>query len=120
MPADFAGSVRAFARALLVAVGAVAVLAAQAKPAKVDAAGLYKARCQMCHLASGDSKVKNMSFTDGIWVHGSDVEQVSAVIKDGVKGTAMLPFKGKLSDAEVEALAQFVRAFDTKLQPGRQ
>jgi len=117
---DSARSVRAFALALLALLAAAASLSAQAKPAKVDAAVLYKVRCQMCHLAGGDSKVKNMSFADGLWAHGSGVEQVSAVIRDGVKGTAMLPFRTKLNDAEVEALAHFVRAFDKKLQAAPQ
>ena len=89
---------------------------ARAAPARVDAAALYKARCQICHLANGDSKVKNMSFADGVWVHGSGVAEVAAVIRDGVKGTAMLPFKAKLTDAEIEALARHVRTFDKQLK----
>ena len=83
---------------------------------KVDAAALYKARCLMCHAANGDGKAKNASFADGVWVHGNSPAEIAAVIRDGVKGTAMLPFKSKLNDAEVDALAKYVRAFDKSLK----
>jgi mono/diheme cytochrome c family protein len=85
-------------------------------PAKVDAAALYKSKCQACHLAKGDNKNANMSFTDGIWRHGSSVKEVSDAIRNGVKGTLMTSFKGKLTDAEIEALARYVRAFDSSLK----
>ncbi len=96
--------------------GAVVTGASAGGADPVDAAAIYKARCAMCHGPKGDSKLPGMSFTDGVWKHGTDLKSVSAVIKDGVPGTAMLPFKSKLNDAEVEALARFVRAFDPRLK----
>jgi len=111
-------SIRALASvSVLAAITALLVMPAigSAQP-KVDAPALYKARCLLCHGATGDSKVKNASFADGAWVHGTTLAEVSAVIRDGVKGTAMLPFKNKLNDAEVEALARYVRAFDKSLK----
>ena len=102
------------ATALLVAVGAGATRA-QA-PKAVDAAALYKSKCQACHLATGDNKNANMSFTDGVWHHGSSVKEVAGVIRNGVKGTLMQPFKNKLTDPEIEALARYVRAFDPSLK----
>lgn len=110
----------AFVRASLVS-GAllsallVVSLSAQDKP-KVDAAAIYKTRCAMCHGPKGDSNLPGMSFVDGVWKHGNSVKEISTVIQDGVEGTAMLPMKSKLNDAEVEALATFVRAFDPKLK----
>jgi cytochrome c553 len=38
------------------------------------------------------------------------------VIRNGVKGTAMLPFKSKLTDDQIVALAKHVRAFDKTLK----
>ena len=103
--------------ASLVALGTGAVLRAQSA-APPDAAALYKKHCQMCHMADGNNTVvKNASFADGVWVHGSSVEELAAVIKNGVKGTAMLPFAKKLGDPEIEALARYVRTFDKKLKP---
>jgi mono/diheme cytochrome c family protein len=96
----------------LLAVAAVA----QEGAGQVDAAAIYKLRCAMCHGPKGDSKLPGMSFSDGEWKHGSAPKEVATVIRDGVEGTAMLPFKSKLKDAEVDALAQYVRAFDPKLK----
>lgn len=112
-----------FAAILVVATALVGVTAvpltirAQTKEESApDAAALYKKHCVMCHAANGDSKMPGMSFTDGEWKHGSSIKEVSTIIHDGVKGTAMLPFKNKLSDPEVEALAKYVRAFDKNLK----
>jgi mono/diheme cytochrome c family protein len=104
-------------------VGAAAALAAaltmaslaSAQP-KVDAAALYKTNCQLCHGADGSSKMKNASFTDGTWLHGSSLAEVQKVIGGGVKGTVMQSFAAKLKPAEIEALARHVRAFDPKLK----
>ena len=96
--------------------GLVAGAAAQGA-AKVDAGGIYKSRCAMCHGPRGDSKLPGMSFTDGQWKHGTSIKEIGVVIRDGVEGTAMLPFKEKLKDPEIAALAAYVRALDPKLKP---
>jgi mono/diheme cytochrome c family protein len=84
---------------------------------KVDAQALYESKCQACHLADGNSQLMpNMSFADGVWVHGSTVKEVTATINNGVPGTAMIAWKEQLSPAEVAALAKFVRKFDKKLK----
>jgi mono/diheme cytochrome c family protein len=101
--------------AVVLGLGLTAV-AVRAQTPKVDATAIYKSRCAMCHGPKGDSKLPGMSFTDGEWKHGSSTKEVATVIRDGVEGTAMLPFKSKLSDPEVEALAQYVREFDPKLK----
>jgi mono/diheme cytochrome c family protein len=80
-------------------------------------AELYKTHCRSCHTADGDSPLALLNFADGEWKHGSAPEKVAAVIKDGVPGTAMLPFDAKLTPAEVRALAAYVRAFDKRLKP---
>lgn len=102
--------------ATLTAVVAMLLPASGSAQAQVDAAALYKARCLICHTANGDAKIKNASFADGVWIHGSSLAEIATTIRDGVKGTAMLPFKSRLNDAEVDALARYVRAFDKTLQ----
>lgn len=87
----------------------------EAQP-KVDVAALYKTNCQLCHGADGNSKMKNASFTDGVWLHGSSPAEVQKAIRDGIKGTVMQSFSAKLKPAEIEALASHVRAFDPKLK----
>ena len=101
--------------ALAAAIGIVA--SARAADAAADEATLqiYKTKCQACHLADGNSPVKEMNFTDGEWIHGSKLADVVKVIEEGVPGKAMLPFKEQLSKEEIEALAKYVRTFDKKL-----
>jgi mono/diheme cytochrome c family protein len=83
----------------------------------VDAKAVYEAKCQVCHMADGNSQLMpNMSFADGIWKHGSTLKAVETSITDGVPGTAMVAFKEQLTPAEITALAKFVRKFDKKLK----
>ena len=83
---------------------------------KVDAAQLYKDNCFACHQ-DGDSQIMpNMSFKDGVWVHGSSVKEVVNTITNGsTTNPAMMPFKDRLTPAQIEALAKYVRQFDPKL-----
>ncbi len=74
----------------------------------------YKTTCQACHLADGKGLTPDMSFTDGQWKHGSTIDALAKTIREGVKGTLMLPFKDKLSEAEIVELAKLVKAFDPK------
>jgi mono/diheme cytochrome c family protein len=89
------------------------------KTSDIDAAALYKSKCAMCHGAAGNSPVANMSFADGKWLHGSEPKEVAKVIRDGVPRTAMLGFKKQFSDAQIEALAEYVRTFDKSLAPAK-
>ena len=108
--------------ALVMSLSATAAATTQdppAKPAaagKVDAAEIYKTRCQVCHAADGNSPMPNMSFADGVWRHGSTIKEVTNTITNGVPATAMMPFKTQLSPAEISAMARFVRKFDKKLK----
>lgn len=89
------------------------------KPPKKSAAALkaeenYKTLCQACHLADGKGLTPDMSFTDGQWKHGSSPDAIAKTIREGVKGTLMLPFKDKFSAEEIAELAKLVKAFDPK------
>ena len=83
------------------------------KPSGID---VYKAQCLICHGAAGDSPLPNMSFADGVWKHGTTTKELAEVVRNGVKGTLMLPFKDRLSDPEILAVAAYVRTFDKKLK----
>jgi cbb3-type cytochrome c oxidase subunit III len=97
--------------------GSDAPAAKKTAPTAVDAKALYEAKCQVCHMADGNSQVMpNMSFADGVWAHGSTLKAVTTTINDGVPGTAMVAWKEQLSPAEIAALAKFVRKFDKKLK----
>src|SRR5437899_9002299 len=73
---------------------------------------LYKAKCQQCHMADGNSPLEPLNFADGKWIHGDKVEDVAKIISEGAPGTAMLPFKSQLTPEEIQALARYVRSFD--------
>lgn len=109
------------ALALAVTVAAAPLQAAdepvKTAAAAVDAKALYEAKCQVCHMADGNSQIMpNMSFADGIWKHGSTLKAVQTTINTGVAGTAMIAWQEQLTPAEVAALARFVRKFDKKLK----
>jgi mono/diheme cytochrome c family protein len=73
---------------------------------------VYKAKCQQCHMADGNSPLEPLNFADAAWKHGSSVTEIAKVISEGVPGSAMLPFKGQVPDDQVEPLARYVRSFD--------
>jgi mono/diheme cytochrome c family protein len=83
---------------------------------KIDVVQLYKDNCFACHQ-DGDSQIMpNMSFKDGVWVHGSSLKEVVNTITNGsTTNPAMMPFKERLTAAQIEALAKYVRQFDPKL-----
>jgi mono/diheme cytochrome c family protein len=72
---------------------------------------LYVANCQMCHGEDGRAPLE-MGFVGRKWKTKTAAEAVK-IITNGVPGTAMLPFEGKLTKAEIMALARYVRALDT-------
>ena len=94
--------------------------AAAKTPTKTDAAlkaeETYKTVCLVCHLADGKGLIPDMSFSDGVWKHGSKTEDVVKIITDGAPGTLMLAFKDKFTKEEIAELAKIVRSFDPKLK----
>jgi mono/diheme cytochrome c family protein len=111
----------AIAAAVLVSVSLAQAAASAAGAAKGEAykpteatLEVYKAKCQACHMADGNSPLPPLNFADGVWKSGSSVKEIAKVIEDGVAGTAMLPFKGQVPDDQIEPLARYVRSFDKK------
>jgi mono/diheme cytochrome c family protein len=84
-------------------------------PAEIVA--LYEEKCMACHMADGKAAVEDMSLADAKWKHGSKPADIAKVIREGVEGTAMQPFKDQLTKQQIEALARYVRAFDKTLKP---
>lgn len=95
---------------------------AQAKPAaitKAQAVVLYNTHCQLCHGAGGTGSplMAGSAFVGRKWKHGTTPQAIVKTITNGVPQTAMLPFKDRLSAAEIAALATLVRSYDKKLKP---
>ena len=78
-----------------------------------SAADLYKAKCMMCHGATGlgdapaGKALKAASFKDPAIVKTSDADLIAAV-KNG-KGK-MPPYKGKLSDDQIKSVITYIRS----------
>jgi mono/diheme cytochrome c family protein len=102
--------------ATILAGAAVARAAEPYKPSE-ETLALYKAKCQQCHMADGNSPLEPLNFVDGKWTHGSSIEEITKVITDGAPGTAMLSFKAQFTPEEIEGLARYVRTFDKTLKP---
>lgn len=83
----------------------------------VPVAQIYEEKCMACHMADGKAALEDMSLADAKWKHGTKLSDIAKVIREGVEGTAMLPFKDQLSKDEALALARYVRAFDKTLKP---
>ena len=82
-----------------------------------DTANLYRINCQMCHGPAGKAMIPEMAFVGRKWKHGTKSADMAKIISEGVTGTPMLPFKSKLTAAQIRALARYVRAFDKTLPP---
>jgi mono/diheme cytochrome c family protein len=97
----------------------VLLLAATSRAAD-DGARLYAERCSGCHgdHGNGDGPAaaalvpKPRNFVDAGFWQGRTVDQVKTTITKGKTGTMMPGFEGVLTDAEIDAVARFVKGFD--------
>lgn len=96
---------------LLLCGAGLAAAAGAYKPTE-EIIAVYKAKCQVCHMADGASPLEPLNFADGKWIHGDKVEDIAKIIAEGAPGTAMLPFKSQLTPEEIAGLARYVRSFD--------
>jgi len=78
---------------------------------------IYNFRCYFCHGYSGDAKTLAATYLDppprdfrGTAPGSLPHEAMVDAIADGRRGTAMRGFRGVLTDAEIGAVAAFVRA----------
>lgn len=113
----------------LFAAAAVAAVLSASTSAAADQAGsrttevsaetkkLYVAQCQACHGPDGKALLPDMAFVNRTWKHGTKTDDMIKVITDGVPGTMMMPFKGRLTEAQIRDLARYVRSLDPKLKP---
>jgi cbb3-type cytochrome c oxidase subunit III len=80
---------------------------------------VFEANCQTCHGAGGKGdgpagaglQPSPANFTDSEWKYGGDLASIKHTIENGVAGTAMIAWKGTLTDAEIEAVAKHEMAF---------
>ena len=80
---------------------------------------VFSANCATCHgdTGRGDGPAAvgleppPADLSDGAWVTGDgSLAAIRNVIENGSPGTAMIGWKGTLSDAEIASVAQFVQS----------
>jgi mono/diheme cytochrome c family protein len=78
-----------------------------------DTAKLYGEKCALCHGEDGKGQTKGTpDFTNAEWQKKESDEEFTKTIKAGKK--PMPAFEGKLSEEQIKALVQHVRAFAKK------
>ncbi len=79
----------------------------------------YRAYCASCHGVGGDGQgvaagriaPNPRSFRNPTWMAGQTDEKLADAVRNGRPGTAMPPFGALLSDAEIDRLVEYIRAF---------
>ncbi|MBK8263056.1 MAG: cytochrome c [Nannocystis sp.] len=91
--------------------GAKVKTAAKAKGTDAAAKAVYTAKCKSCHGDDGQGKTKfaEKNKIQDISKNKDSVTKIAAAIRDGVDGTKMKPFKDKLSEDEIKAVAAYVK-----------
>jgi mono/diheme cytochrome c family protein len=81
---------------------------------EADGAALYKRNCRSCHGSEGVPSARMLSlypklksFADSAYLATLSVDSIVAITRTGVGD--MKPYADKLSPAEMEAIAQYVR-----------
>jgi len=70
---------------------------------------VYAANCVACHQANGQGMPPAFPALAGSPVVTGPVDEHAKIVMDGKPGTAMLPFSGQLSDAEIAAVLTYKR-----------
>jgi mono/diheme cytochrome c family protein len=99
---------------MLIAAGAIAytVLVSFAAAKKPDGAGIFREKCSMCHGIDGKgyAAIKTPDFTDPKWQAAHPDKELMNAIENGMPGTAMVAFKGKLDQQEMTAVLKYIRS----------
>lgn len=86
----------------------------------VSGAAVYAANCALCHGEDGRGEGQAAvglepppaDFNDGEWKTGDgSLAAIRNTVANGSPGTAMIGWKGTLTDAEIDAVARYVQAF---------
>lgn len=90
------------------------VILAQGETEAVDGAAVYKKRCAMCHGPEGKGfkALKTPDFTSPEWQASRTDEEITEIIKNGKKGTAMPALGSKMTEDEIKAVVAHVRSFN--------
>lgn len=68
---------------------------------------VFERACQVCHGTRGTG-TRMARPLDQSGFYADTVEQIAEIVRDGISGTTMQPFKGRLTEDEILAVAQYV------------
>jgi len=74
---------------------------------------IYKMRCYSCHGKNGKGMIAP-NLTDNYWKYVNSEEELIDVIKNGKKGTMMIPYKDYLKPDELKAVILYIKALKGK------
>lgn len=77
---------------------------------KRTAAVLYAQLCASCHGAGMEGKDKTPSLKDAQWLNGGSKEAIVKSITQGIIAKGMPAWKGVMSSAEIESMADYILA----------
>jgi len=88
-------------------------------PAADDGKAVYEIRCAPCHgsAGTGDGPAaaalvpKPRNFRDAAFWRGRSRASLKLTVEQGRPGTMMSPFKGVLTDAEIDDVVRYVESF---------
>lgn len=103
---------------MFIAAGSIACLVSVSygTPKKSEGAGLFREKCSMCHGINGKgyAAIKTPDFTDPKWQADHTDKELLDAIENGVQGTAMVSFKGKLSEKQMKDVLRYIRSLGAK------
>lgn len=80
---------------------------AAAADGEVSGESVFTKNCVACHKADMTGLV-GPNLVDEEWIHGGELADITKTIEEGVPAKGMISWKGTLSDAEIEAVAQYI------------
>ncbi len=103
------------------------VVAAEKETFRPDGAALYQKHCAVCHGERGDGRTRARrgldppprDFTTARAREELSRERMIASVTHGRPGTAMMPFAGRLSAAEIEAVVDYIHQAFMQGAPNR-
>ena len=72
---------------------------------------VFRVNCQTCHGQDGQHPDELFSLADDKWKNGDTLEDIVAAVTDGIPGTAMLGFQGRLSEEDILVVSKYVYSF---------
>ncbi len=67
----------------------------------------FQAKCAPCHGDLGQGIV-GPNLTDNYWIHGSKITDIRRTVEVGVADKGMVPWKGLMTDAELDDVSAYV------------